>query len=362
MVRCRSGGCKRTHKREARGRQGFQRCPSVLASGRPEGARGSSGVPQSWQAGGQRAPGVPAVSLSPGKRESRGRPFGRGWGCPSVLGSGRPEGGALWQSPQSSYQYSSSHPGIPPTSSLRAQRSNPGGWQAGVQRAQPLAGVWGCPLVHISTPLPSTRALSSWEAGVQRAALEQGFPLQYSPSHPAFIHHCERSEAIRGAGKRESRGRSPLAGVWGCPPVHISTPLPIPPSPYSITASAAKQSGGWEAGVQRAPPFGRGLGVSPSTYQYSPSHPAFPLPRYCERSEAIRGAGKRESRGRSPLAGVWGCPPEFSIFSPLPSRKGARGMVRAIIEAKPRIAGGQRASPFWRAPRLPISCGMSRIA
>ena len=199
MVRCRSGGCKRTPKREARGRQGFQRCPSVLASGRPEGARGSSGVPQSWQAGGQRAPGVPAVSLSPGKRESRGRQgFQR---CPSVLASGSPEG---W--------------GCPPPF---------------------LAGVWGCP--------PGV-----W--GYPRSS------YQYSPSHPAFplLHHCERSEAIRGAGKRESRGRSPLAG-WGCPRVHISTSLPIPPSPYS---------------------------------------------RHCERSEAIRGLGSGSPEG----AALWqGC-------------------------------------------------------
>ena len=37
-------------------------------------------------------------------------------------------------------------------------------------------------------------------------------------------------------------------------------------------------------------------------------------------------------RGTASLAGVWGCPPEIFYFFPLPSRKGARGMVRATIE------------------------------
>ncbi len=61
-----------------------------------------------------------------------------------------------------------------------------------------------------------------------------------------------------------------------------------------------------------------------------------------------------ESRGGAPLwQEVWRmCLHKPLLFSfPLPLRKGARGMVRATIEAKPRIAGLQRGA----APRHPLS-------
>ena len=224
MVRCRSGGCKRTPKREARGRQGFQRCPSVLASGRPEGARGSSGVPQSWQAGGQRAPGVPAVSLSPGKRESRGR--------------------------------------------------------------SPLAGGWGCPPeFSIFSPLPRRKGAR----GMVRATIEA-------------------KPRIAGV----QRGAA-LAGVWGCPPVHISTPLPIPPSPYSITASAAKQSGGLASGSPEGAALWQGSGVSTSSYQYFSSHPGIP-PTSSLRAQRSNPGGWQAGVQRD--AALWqgsGCPPAVLV-------------------------------------------------
>ncbi len=140
------------------------------------------------------------------------------------------------------------------------------------------------------------------------------------------------------------------------------------PSTYSYFPAILK------AGVQRdAVPLPGGLEVSPSTYSYFPAilkagvqrdaahcrgsggvpQHVFVLPRHPQsgsaegRSPTARRSGgcpparirtsppssKRECRGRRPLPGVWGCPPEFTILSPLPSGKGAGGMVGATIEA-----------------------------
>ena len=114
---------------------------------------------------------------------------------------------------------------------------------------------------------------------------------------------------------RESRGRRPWAGVWGCPPDFITFfPLPSRKGARGIvrTPFVANPPSGESRGVQ---PLWQGfLGVSPSTY-------------------------KRESRGRRPLAGVWGCPPDFIIFFPLPRRKGARGIVQTPFVTNPPQAG-----------------------
>ena len=80
---------------------------------------------------------------------------------------------------------------------------------------------------------------------------------------------------------------------------------------------------------------------------------------------------KRESRGTQPFdsalgpspstlsrspegAALWqgsGGVPQILFLRPLPSRKGAGGMVRATIEAKPRIEEAQKAQPFGRGSR-----------
>ena len=55
---------------------------------------------------------------------------------------------------------------------------------------------------------------------------------------------------------------------------------------------------------------------------------------WCEPLSRQSSKPQQESRGRRPLAGVLGVPPKAYYYFPLPSRKGARGMVRAPIEAK----------------------------
>ena len=152
MVRCRSGGCKRTPKREARGRQGFQRwssrgrrdCPSVLASGSPEGAmcppefhnpgfsvwQGESrGAPPLWQ-------GVHISRVSPPKRESRERH------SPSTY--------QYFFIPPSPYSIKEGGQRDGPSPNASAAKQS-GGWQAGVQRATALwQGSGGG--VHMSLP------------------------------------------------------------------------------------------------------------------------------------------------------------------------------------------------------------------
>ena len=313
MVRCRSGGCKRTHKREARGRQGFQRCPSVLASGSPEGAP----VPQSWQAGVQRAQpssyqyfpppfleGAPADGPGLGSGSPEGAPFGRGLGVSPEFISVLP-----------------SHPGIPPTSSLRAQRSNPGAGKRESRGRSPLAGVWGCPpeyqyfpvtapnpgagpgrkgpggwsepLVHISTspsqgargmafPLlhrgsEAIRGLSrpSWQGSGGVPQVHISIPPWHSP-YPSLRAQRKRDAAASGwpaeawpsrlaiPGQAGVQRASPFwQGSGGVPEFISVLPFPsrLPPTP-SLRAQRSNP-GGWQAGVQRAQPFGRGLGVSP---------------------------------------------------------------------------------------------------
>ncbi len=87
-------------------------------------------------------------------------------------------------------------------------------------------------------------------------------------------------------------------------------------------------------------PFGRGLGVSPSTSYYSPFLPGRGLGGWCARTASgypqgaplrvlgVPRAPNGESRGVQPhWQGSGGVPQHFLLF-PLPERKGARGMVR----------------------------------
>ena len=140
-----------------------------------------------------------------------------------------------------------------------------------------MAGVWGCPPTLLRTS-------SVLKAGVQRA--QPHWQVSGGVPQPFFV--------LPRSSKRESRGRRPLAGVWGCPPTHLRT------------SSVLK------AGVQRAPPWQVSGGVP---------QPFFVLPR----------SSKRESRGRRPLAGVWGCSPT---------------LLRTSAVHK---AGVQRAPPFGRS-------------
>ena len=122
-----------------------------------------------------------------------------------------------------------------------------------------------------------------------------------------------------------------------------------------------------KAGVQRAPPSGRGLGVSPSFRYYippflpgrgpggwsAPSIEAQPLqagsPEGRNPTGRRYGGVPRPESGSPEGAALWqgsGGVPQSLLYSPLPSRKGARGMVRPIIEAQPLQAG----SPEGRTP------------
>ncbi len=145
-----------------------------------------------------------------------------------------------------------------------------------------------------------------------------------------------------------------MAGVWGCPPepnLHVlvlkagvqrAPPFGrglgvYPRAKIACTGAAGESRGGAppgrlyggvpraQAGVQRVPPPGRGLGVSPRG------------------SPTIAGGVQR-----APPFGRWygGCASinYFSLLSPLPSRKGARGMVRATFETRPPEAEVQRAT------------------
>ncbi len=81
-------------------------------------------------------------------------------------------------------------------------------------------------------------------------------------------------------------------------------------------------------GVQRGHPYyfyvrGESRGGTPTTSTCGGSPEGHPY-------LLLRAGGVQ--RGTASLAGVWGCPPEIFYFFPLPSRKGARGMVRATIE------------------------------
>ena len=90
----------------------------------------------------------------------------------------------------------------------------------------------------------------------------------------------------------------------------------------------------------------------------------------CPRPTMTRGSTSRSPR--RPLAGVWGCPPDHKgrpegiapsgrrsggcpsralLIFPLPERKGARGMVCAPIEARPRKQESRGRRPTTRGPR-----------
>ena len=80
------------------------------------------------------------------------------------------------------------------------------------------------------------------------------------------------------------------------------------------------------ARAQRTQPFDRALGPSPST---------------TKQESALWGCPQRESRGRSHLAGVWGCPPDVLFTSPFLLGRGPGGW------SEPRA----RRTPQSRAPR-----------
>ena len=154
----------------------------------------------------------------------------------------------------------------------------------------------------ILSPLPSRKGVR----GMVRATSETTLPRSGGTArrrHPRLL-RCTRNDEIRRewqylarpcAEGGVQRGAASLAGVWGCPqPIFVLPRRPQSGSPegHSLFGRGLGVSCLYQhvpvqnAGVQRAPPFGRGLGVSPRDL----------------------------------------------IFSPLPSRKGVRGMVRATSE------------------------------
>ena len=142
-----------------------------------------------------------------------------------------------------------------------------------------MAGVWGCP--------PEIFYFCYYVRGESRGAQPLWQGSGGVPQRSLFL-------LLRAGGVQ--RGTASLAGVWGCPPeIFISTTT----------------CGGSPEGHSL---FGRGLGVSPRDLLFL----------------LLRAGGVQ--RGTASLAGVWGCPPEIFYFCPLPSRKGARRMVRATIE------------------------------
>ena len=193
-------------------------------------------------------------------------------------------------------------------------------------------------------------------------------------------------------GARASRGRRPLAGVWGCPPAHKGSPAGIAarwqevwrvsPSAqgessgdrprwqevWRVSASAQGESSGdrplwqevWRVSVS-APGESRGdrplwqevWRVSLSRNTYSPRDYLPPSLR-AQRGNPGWGSGSPEGIAPSGRRSG-GCPSRALLICPLPERKGARGMVRATNEAGltlTRIWGGgagvQRAPPSGR--------------
>ena len=263
---------------------GVQRAQPLWQSGTgtsPCRTRESRGARALWQGSGVspyllRTPPVLKAGVQ------RAPPLWQGSGSarPISCKRGSPEGAALWQGsggvPQPFF--------VLPQSSKRESRGR-----------SPLAGVWGVPQLFFVLPV--------LKAGVQRgAALWQGSGGVPQPF---------RTSSSPQSGNPE--GRRPLAGVWDCP------------CPIFVLSTVLK------AGVQRAPPFGRGLGVSPNPSSY------------------VRGPQSGSPEGAQPLwQGSGGVPQRFN-FLPLPSRKGVRGMVRATSETTlPRSGRTARR----RRPRL----------
>ena len=189
--------------------------------------------------------------------------------------------------------------------------------QAGVQRVPPLGRGLGVSRV----PKGESRgAQPHWQA-VWRMCLHK----------PSSFLYCPPFLEGRGPGgwsepplrqqspKPESRECRPLAGVWECPP------------------EAALPSQGESRGVQPAvpPPKPESRGAQP-LWQWS----------------GVSRVPKGESRGaQPPWQVVWRMclhKPSFFFIFPLPSRKGARGMVRTTIEATVPQAGVQRVPPLGR--------------
>ena len=109
-------------------------------------------------------------------------------------------------------------------------------------------------LLFFISPLPSRKGVR----GMVRATSETTLPRSGSTArrhHPRLL-RCTRNDGIRREWQYLARPRA-------------------------------------EAGVQRAPPFGRGLGVSPAHI----------------RTPSVLKAGVQ--RGAAAWAGVWGCPPEI---------------------------------------------------
>ena len=56
------------------------------------------------------------------------------------------------------------------------------------------------------------------------------------------------------------------------------------------------------------------------------------------------------------------CLHKLSLYSPLPERKGAKGMVRAPIEAKLRIAAGVQRAPLFSGGKRGVQRGATPLA
>ena len=337
--------------RESRGRSRFGRGLGVspaFISMSPCRTRESRGAQPLWQGSG----GVPSpysYSLSPQRgspegaaalagvwgcpqpifvlpqsstRESRGRrPLAGVWGCPPL--SARP--GAERGSPEGRSRFGRGL-GVSP-----AHIRTPSVLNAGVQRAPSFGRGLGMSPAHIRTP-------SVLKAGVQRAP-PFGRGLGVSPAHI-------RTPSVLKAGVQ--RGTASLAGVWGCP-AFIST------SPCRTRESRGRRLFGrglgvsclyqhvpvQNAGVQRAPPLWQGSRSVPRPYSYSPG----PQSGSPEGAALWQGSGDVPSpysyalgpqrgspEGHSLFGRGLGVSPRDLIFSPLPSRKGVRGMVRAASE------------------------------
>ena len=149
-----------------------------------------------------------------------------------------------------------------------------------------------------------------------------------SPAYPVIASAAKQSGAgwpvtACGPHKRQSRGRRPLAGVWGCPPAHKGRPEGIAPSGRrsgGCSPEPALQLQGESRGAQPlwresegvpqnlsflyCSPFLLGRGLGGWSARTAGGYPqGAPLQWWMSR------APKRVSRGRCPLAGVWGCPP-----------------------------------------------------
>ncbi len=139
-------------------------------------------------------------------------------------------------------------------------------------------------------------------------------------------------------------------GHWGCPPDLIITPPFLSgrglggwSDPLSRRSSESQQESRgvqphwqkeWRMCLHKllffTPPFLKGRGPG----------------GWCEPLSRRSSESQQESRGRRPLAGALGGPPALIITRPA-ERKGARGMVRAPIEAKLRIAAGVQRAPSF---------------